>query len=285
MMGGHNTTKEMTMPAGHLMTDHPGWIHDGAEVRRAVTDGRSVSVLTAEGHADVLDLRVDQTSGSGVTTVIEEFDPAPLSGPDALLLPLKEAGAVARVANPSLWDAITTAVLRQVIRAVTARALYQSFGRAMGAAVGGGDAPLMWAPAPEAVLQMSETEFTVLRMTFQHKKLVAAAAAFIEHGERWSTLRHTAEQRAELVEALMSVPGIGAWTAGAAVADYTNDFGLYPFSDLAVRTWALRMAPEFGWPDTESEFAAMWRELAGERLSEWTLLTLAWGGTYAGQRP
>ncbi|MFI2232535.1 hypothetical protein [Nocardia testacea] len=285
MMGGHNTTKETMMWAGHLMTDHPGWIRDGAEVRRAVTDGRSVSVLTAGGHIDVLDSRVDRAQGSGVVTVIEEFDPAALSGPDALLLPLKEAGVVVRVANPSLWDAIATAVLRQVIRAATARALYQSFGRAMGAVVESGGALLMWAPAPDVVLQMSQSEFSGLGMTFQRKKLVAAAEAFIEHGERWSALRHTPEQRAELVDALVSVPGIGAWTAGAAVADYTNDFGLYPISDLAVRTWAPRIAPGFGWPETESEFAAVWRELAGGQLSEWTLLALAWGGTYAEQRP
>ncbi|WP_218002429.1 hypothetical protein [Nocardia brevicatena] len=272
------------MPAVRLMTDHPGWVRDGAEVRRAVTDGRSVSVLTAGGHGDVLDLRVDSVQGRGAATVVEEFDPAALSGPDSLVSPLKHAGVVVRVANPSLWDAIATAIVRQVIRAATARALYRSFGRATGAVVDDGGAALMWAPAPEVVLRMSDSEFADLRMTFQRKKLVAAAAAFLEHGERWSMLRRTAEQRAELVEALVSVPGIGAWTAGAAVADYTNDFGLYPFSDLAVRTWAARMAPELGWPDTEPEFAAVWREIAGEQLSQWTLLTLAWGGTYVEQR-
>lgn len=272
------------MPAARLMTDHPGWVRDGAEVRRAVTDGRSVSVLTARGNGDLLDLRTYCMQGAGLTTVVDDFDPAALSGPDALLLPLKHAGVVVRVANPSLWDAIATAIVRQVIRAANARALYQSFGRATGAAIGSGGVELMWAPTPDAVLRMSESEFARLRMTFQRKKLVAAAAAFIEHGERWSMLRGSADGRAELVDALVSVPGIGAWTAGAAVADYTNDFSLYPSSDLAVRTWAQRMAPEFKWPDTEPEFAAAWREIAGDQLSQWTILTLAWGDAYVGQR-
>lgn len=83
------------------------------------------------------------------------------------------------------------------------------------------------------------------------------------------------------MQEVQSVPRIGPWTAGAAVADLTNDYSLYPFADLAVRTWAQRLAPGRTWPTTEPEFAAVWQRLAGEQLSAWTLLTLAWGVKHA----
>jgi DNA-3-methyladenine glycosylase II len=80
---------------------------------------------------------------------------------------------------------------------------------------------------------------------------------------------------------VQAVPRIGPWTAGATVADLTNDYALYPFADLAVRTWVKRLAPGRLWPDSEPEFARLWAELAGEQLSAWTLLTLAWGARHA----
>ena len=51
-----------------------------------------------------------------------------------------------------------------------------------------------------------------------------------------------------LVQELQRIPRIGPWTAGAAVADYSNDFTYYPYADLAVRTWAKRAAPSYPWP-------------------------------------
>ena len=84
----------------------------------------------------------------------------------------------------------------------------------------------------------------------------------------------------DTVQELQRIPRIGPWTAGAAVADYSNDFTYYPYADLAVRTWARRAAPSYPWPDSEQAFGRLWQRLAGDQLATWTLLTLAWGSQH-----
>jgi DNA-3-methyladenine glycosylase II len=109
-------------------------------------------------------------------------------------------------------------------------------------------------------------------MAFKRAPLRAAATAFLTHRDKWLHL-----DPAILVDELQAVPRIGAWTAGAAVADWSGDFAWYPHSDLAVRTWARRAAPDHPWPDDEPSFGCLWRDLAGGHLHDLTLLTLAWG--------
>lgn len=274
------------MTAPTVMTDHPGWIRtaDGVSLR-AVTDGRTVSVLTTNTIAPV-----DKSAAphGAVPTRIVLVDPAEVHGSGPAVEALRLAGPVARVANPSLWDAVATAIVRQVIRAEHARTLYRRFAQMTGptapttgvdglAATDGVPVPMVF-PAPEQLLALPDSMFADLGMAFKRPALQAAAEAFGEHGPRWAELGDTPHQRLELITELMNVRRIGPWTAGAAVADYTNDFSLYPYADLAVRTWAGRMAPEIDWPGTEPEFGARWRKLADSQLSEWTLLTLAWGG-------
>jgi DNA-3-methyladenine glycosylase II len=104
---------------------------------------------------------------------------------------------------------------------------------------------------------------------------LAAAEAYREFGEKWREL-----EPAVLVDALQVVPRIGPWTARAAVADWANDWALYPYADLAVRTWARRAAPSYDWPADEPTFGQIWRTLAGDQLSSLTLLTLAWGSQH-----
>ncbi|XVS65500.1 hypothetical protein ACQPYE_05405 [Actinosynnema sp. CA-299493] len=77
------------------------------------------------------------------------------------------------------------------------------------------------------------------------------------------------------------MPRIGPWTAGATVADITNDYSLYPYADLAVRTWADHLSTGRTWPEAEPEFARLRARLAGKDLSAWTLLTPAWGVRHA----
>jgi DNA-3-methyladenine glycosylase II len=113
-------------------------------------------------------------------------------------------------------------------------------------------------------------------MAFKARPLRTAAEACLEFGAKWAEL-----DPAGLVTEVQNVPHVGPWTAGATVADLTNDYTLYPFADLAVRTWAKRLTPQRRWPDTEPEFAQAWARLAGDQLSDWTLLTLAWGVRHA----
>jgi DNA-3-methyladenine glycosylase II len=130
-------------------------------------------------------------------------------------------------------------------------------------------------PDAETVLELSDEAFAFPRSAFKRRPLQAAAEAYLRHGTQWRALPSAA-----LVSKLQQVPRIGAWTAGVAVADFSNDFACYPYADLAVRTWAKRAAPSYDWPDNEKAFDQLWRELAGDRLAALTLLTLAWGSRY-----
>ncbi|HKR49079.1 MAG TPA: hypothetical protein VJT72_05765 [Pseudonocardiaceae bacterium] len=134
----------------------------------------------------------------------------------------------------------------------------------------------MAVPDPEVVLALPDTEFGRLGLAFKCRLLRVAAQAYLEFGQKWVELDPT-----ELVHEVQTVPRIGPWTAGAAVADLTNDYSLHPFADLAVRTWAKRLAAGRTWSEIEPEFAREWSLLAGEQLSAWTLLTLAWGVRHA----
>jgi DNA-3-methyladenine glycosylase II len=217
-----------------------------------------------------------RVNGIASAPVLDVHKPADLASADNVVVALREAGPVARLRNPHLWDALATSVVRQVIRAGQARKLYQSFCREHGEHIttSAGTAHLF--PTPEAVLALPDGEFTRLGMAFKRLPLRAAAEAYLDSGANWADL-----DPVDLLVDLQRVPRIGPWTAGATVADVFNDYALYPFADLAVRTWAKRLASGRTWPETEPEFARVWQRLAGEQLSEWTLLTLAWGVRHA----
>ncbi|WP_330230829.1 hypothetical protein OHA40_33665 [Nocardia sp. NBC_00508] len=253
------------MIVGRMMLDHPGWVQatDGV-AHRAVTDGHRATLVTASG-------------GDEGWLRFEQFDPAALAGADDMLIALKATGPVARLANPNFWDALATAIMRQVIRAGQARKLYALFSRTHGQPVSHGDTTAWLFPEPQKILELSDQAFSELGVAFKRSALQAAARAYLEYGDAWTAMARSTPDRLALIAALQAVPRIGPWTAGAAVADFTNDFSVYPYADLAVRTWARRLSPKRMWHDDEPGFAAQWRELAGKQLSAWTLLTLAWG--------
>ncbi|MCI4064514.1 hypothetical protein MRQ36_18680 [Micromonospora sp. R77] len=212
--------------------------------------------------------------------MIDVFAPPQVSeGPAGRLNAcLGALGAVARVRNPSLWDALATAVVRQVIRAGQARKLYREFSDRFGPRVALSDGTDIHAfPSAERVLTLSDADFTESGMAFKAKPLRRAARAFLAEGTNWATL----DPRV-LVKELQTVPGIGPWSAGAAVADWSNDWTLYPYGDLAVRTWARRADPTGSWPTDEPAFARAWRRVTGDQLGTYTLLTLAFGCHHTG---
>jgi DNA-3-methyladenine glycosylase II len=261
-----------------VMTDHPSWLStDTGAAFRAVRCGNAVWALTATSAEDGRQhTAADRVSGRGEEPVVDVIDPATLTGTGQIVAGLRAAGRVARWRNPDLWDALATSIVRQVIRAGQARKLYRAFSQAHGEPVATPLGATWLFPAPQTVLALSDAEFARLGMAFKARPLRAAAEACLEFGPKWAELDPIA-----LVGEVQNVPRIGPWTAGATVADLTNDYTLYPFADLAVRTWANRLAPQRIWPDAEPEFAQMWAGLAGEQLSDWTLLTLAWGVRHA----
>jgi DNA-3-methyladenine glycosylase II len=268
-----------TSCVGWVMTDHPSWLVAGRTTFRVVRYERSIWVLScapSSGSGKGVLARADLISGTDAGPAPDVFDPRSLVGPEPLVTRLRELGPVARWRNPDLWDAVATAVLRQVIRASHARRLYQEFCRAHGEPVATRFGQAWLFPVPETVLGLSDAEFARLGLAFKRHALRAAAEACCEFRSKWAAL-----QPVDLLTELQSVPRVGPWTAGAAVADLTNDYALYPFADLAVRTWIDRLAPGRTWPESEHDFALAWARLAGDHLCAWTLLTLAWGNRHA----
>lgn len=259
------------------MTEHPAWRPlDGQHTRVFPMPGGeqwAVSTLGAQ-------LTVTPLDGAKTLPQADEFalDAGSPGGAAELLAALGGITPVRRFRNPSLWDAIGTAIVRQVIRAPQATKLYRLFCDTYGekVALPSGHTYALF-PTPTRTLSLSDDDFVHVGMAFKRRPLRQAAEAYWEHHKVWESLTP-----AELVATLPKVKGIGVWTAGAAVADYWNDWALYPYADLAVRTWANRAAPSMTWPSTETEFSNTWRGLCGPHLSVMTLLTLAWGNHHAG---
>lgn len=265
----------MSNACNFLMTEHAAWLpapsghqrvfalSGGGRCLSRVSGGELMLYPLANGICEpTLDAF---TLAGGVLDEVPELATA-----------LAGLGTVGRFRNTDLWDAIGTAIIRQVIRAGQSKKLYRAFCSAYGEWVelpNGGRYALF--PSPENVLGLTNEQFSSIGMAFKRRPLKAAAEAYLELGSKWRELSARG-----LIDELQMVPRIGPWTAHAAVADWSNDWALYPYADLAVRTWATRAAPSYDWPTDEPAFGRVWRGLAGTQLSELTLLTLAWGSQH-----
>lgn len=261
-----------------MMTEHAAWRSTGPARQRvfrvaggglwlAVVNGQTVTLdaLKSAGNAPVLDIFAASAEGGLLKRRVPELASA-----------LTGLGRVGRFRNSNLWDAVGLAIIRQVVRAGQSKKMYRTFSATYGQQVliPGADSFTLF-PAPDVVLGLSAEQFSTIGMAFKRAPLKAAAEAYLLYGEKWQELPPEV-----LIQALQEVPRIGPWTAHAAVADWCNDWSLYPYSDLAVRTWARRAAPSFDWPTDDAAFGRAWRLLTGDQLSAFTLLTLAWGSQH-----
>jgi DNA-3-methyladenine glycosylase II len=259
-----------------VMTEHPAWLPTPAGRRRVLPAADGALWFVEVAHAGLTMAPV--LAGISDPPQRDAFA-VPANEPVValeLLTALRGLGRVLRFRNGDLWDALGTAILRQVIRAGQSKRLYRAFCAAHGQVVElpTGERYSLF-PSWRTVCALGDAEYAALGLAFKRRHLRQAAEAFGALGSTWASLAPAA-----LVEALKGVRGIGAWTAGAAVADWSNDWALYPYADLAVRTWARRAAPTHPWPEDEAGFGTHWRSLAGEDLSGLTVLTLAWGSQH-----
>lgn len=263
------------LAADRWMTEYPAWLPTEKGARRVFALPTGDRVL-AEVAGDALTVTPLDSSEAEPTADSFSLPEGAASEVPELATELSGLGQVGRFRNPSLWEALATAILRQVIRAGQSKRLYRELCAAHGqqVALPGGDCFALF-PTPETILGLTDEQFTDLGLAFKRVPLRAAATAYLNYGDSWSRL-----SRPALVDELQSVQRIGPWTAGAAIADYTNNWDLYPYGDLAVRTWAGRAAQVHHWYHNERAFGAQWRHLAGEHLSTLTLLTLAWGSRH-----
>ncbi|MGH1554231.1 hypothetical protein ACRAWF_26670 [Streptomyces sp. L7] len=244
---------------GVLTIDHPAWHHypDGARAR-AVQAGSGLWVMSYDGHA----LRIDCVEGSeDIKPSFVATDPADPAGSRtaALRNGLTELGVSQRLANPRLWDAITTAILRQVVRADQARKalpqLVQHVRHNRGR-------PVRFpgprsGPHPSA--QPAREQLRRDRAKFHRTALQAAAEQYEQHHETWQHLDATA-----LVTALTGIPRIGR--GPPAQPPPTS-----PGTSASTRTTTSPCAPgdradraRASWPDKKDKsFGPLWTGWAG----------------------
>ncbi|WNI20307.1 hypothetical protein [Actinacidiphila sp. ITFR-21] len=264
----------MTPTPTTLLTDHPAWTvdSDGTTCRLAAV-GADAWFLAWDGIA-LVPTRLGGPDTEGVTAAVETPAADLPRAPRPLTDALAGLGTVHRLASPTLWEAITSGLLRRIIRAPQARALYQRWITAYGAAWDTPAGVMHAVPTPHEVLALAEDQFTAVGAALHRKALPAAAAAYLEHGQEWAELAPD-----DLVKRLQEVSGIGPWTAACAAADFTGDYSVYPHGDLAVRTWARKAAPTVSLPEDPKGFEAAWGRWAPDRtqLHALTTHTLAWG--------
>lgn len=263
------------MTTATLLTDHPAWtVRPDGTTCRLVTAGSGAWFVTWNENGLVPSRLGGGPDGKTVTAIETEPGALPARAPRSLTTALAGLGTVHRLPSATLWEAITSGLLRRIIRAPQARALYQrwitSYGRSWDSPAG----VLHSVPDPDRVLELTEDQFARIGAALHRKALPAAAAAYLEYGEEWAQLSPD-----DLVKALQEVPGIGPWTAACAAADFTGDYSVYPHGDLAVRTWAAKAAPTAPLPGTPREFEAAWARWGPDRpqLHALTTYTLAWG--------
>jgi DNA-3-methyladenine glycosylase II len=263
-----------------LVREHPGWTTVPGGAVRFMQAGTAPMWLRWDARSGRLSHGAVLPANAEVGPAVDQCQSTSSDLNNALGPALADLGSVLRVRNADLWDAIGTAIIRQVIRAGQARSLYQRFCQGHGESATSPTESGFLFPSAEKVAGLSPDAFAELGMAFKRPALMAAAEAYLARGPHWRVL--PAE---ELVSALQAVPRIGPWTAGAASADFTGNFAVYPYADLAVRTWARRAAPDVDWPTDEAGFGTLWRRISGYRLSDLTLLTLAWGDNHARAQP
>lgn len=176
---------------------------------------------------------------------------------------LSPTGArLVRLATPSVWEALATAILRQVIKAEQARKLIAGFRAELGEEVAG----YRCFPLVDAVTNASNDLYTRLGLSFFQSAL-QNAATWMQDYEPCAP--------DELLTELLSIPRIGPWTAGVVVADVTNDFSFYPQSDRAIRLRASGLSDKRPWSTDGRKFEQEWRALTGVDNSACTMLALA----------
>jgi DNA-3-methyladenine glycosylase II len=251
-----------------LMTDHPGWLTGiSGKPIRVMRNGSSVWWIRDETPTQPLPQHAVWQMPHNAPHVPTQLNDA-----------LQQLGPVLRYRNHDLWDALVVAIIRQVVRANQARKLYAKLCHQHGQRITHNGEEAWLSPSPQTILQIAGG-LEELGLKFHRPKLLAAALAYTEHGDNWQTLPPP-----QLVQELRLIAGIGPWTAGAAVADFTHDWTLYPYGDLAIRTWVGRAAPSVNWETKEARFAEQWAAMTKPNLSTLTVLVLAYGGIHSERR-
>jgi DNA-3-methyladenine glycosylase II len=179
------------------------------------------------------------------------------------------------IASASLGEAVIKAVIRQVIAASHARKLIQTLVIHAGSRRERDGDTTYGFPSLEVIAHLAPDDLRSWGFGYKAKLLPRIALDLLE--QRAEEQMHLlSPEKAILL--LQQIKGIGRWTAHVAVCDVTGDWSVYPFEDLAVRTWARKLWPERVWPQDERAFLTVWQEVNGPHTGLITCYLLAQAG-------
>ncbi|MCQ8835463.1 hypothetical protein [Streptomyces malaysiensis] len=262
------------MAHASLCTDHPGWTDTESRCYRLLSNEQGGTWL-ASWDGQALDFMPMAGDGSLPDLTYTHHHQLPPAVPHQLADALAPLGTIVRISNPSLWDALCVAILRQrQLPPGASRRLYHRWCTLYGPVFESPYGALHLTPTPKRMLGLPDHTFHRAKIATLQASLRSAAHAYLLHATAWRQLEGHA-----LVTALSDIHKVDSWTAAVAAADYLGDFALYPHHDLTLRTLAHRAAPDASLPVAEEPFAHQWTAwtATSSQLRTLTLATLAFG--------
>jgi DNA-3-methyladenine glycosylase II len=255
-----------------LCADHPGWrsAADGGMYRLLCDDegGRWLASWNRRRLSLTRLTEISLPTGSRTAArATPQMLPATL--PEVLRHALVNLGIVVRPLNPSLWDAVATAVIRGAVREDVARTVLRRWAERHGPSCTSPAGTLYALPNAATVSQMSDEDFRDSAMGHFQPALSAAATAVLEQRSEWSALPAD-----RLATALNGLEGVGRWAAYAAAADYTGEMSVHPVDGPTAVSMTRVMNTVLGSAHGVLDPAAAWSSWAA-RPTERHALTLA----------
>lgn len=256
---------DATRPVPALVLDHPGWLTDGhGHARRAFTINDTLWTVTREPTNAMLTANIDITQPTIIYEhpIIDWFDPTILPSAFRSATLIRDGIRICRIRNPSIWDALIPPILHQRRTVTEAAKQYRRLCAAHGRTITSIASSAHLPPHPETVATLPDDAFFELGMRGKQEHLRTAAEAYLRHADHWASL-----SPAELFTELQTVTYIGAATAGAAVADLTNDYSFCTIpAHTAYHHWQKLVADPGNTP-TQDDFTTAWTHLTQEQRS------------------
>lgn len=189
--------------------------------------------------------------------------------PEALYKQLAAISPIVRVPTRTVWEAAATAIVRQVIHRDQARIVFSRMCAALGEPVKFDGTDVSVFPDHETIAACSDARLRSTGVGFKARTLKTLAEWYDPAVDKLGVDEIHAE--------LLSLRGVGPWTASVAVCDLFSDFSRYPIDDLAVRAQVAALWPDRAWADGPGEFAAEWQSATEPHTAVLTAFVLARG--------
>lgn len=203
---------------------------------------------------------------------IELPDCATIHLPGQLANRFKNLAPLVHVSSASLEEALIKAIIRQVIKAEHAKKLIHRFITSFGESYNYDGVICYTFPTIEKILELSLDDLVSCGLGFK-AALIKNVAKKIEKDNLKQKINVVSTETA--LEILQEIKGIGHWTAHVTLCDLKGDWSLYPFDDLAVRTWASNLWSGYNWPQNPQVFRQEWERLNGSYVGQITFFLLA----------